>query len=422
METRLDRPWWEMLEVDVKSEINVALLTAGRDTHYAYGVATALIAKGICLDIIGGDGLESPLWNEKPYARFLNLRGDMREDASLPKKILRVLIYYVRLILYAAAARPKIFHILWNNKIETFDRVPLMLYYKCLGKKILLTVHNVNARTRDSNDTVLNRLTLKIQYRLADHLFVHTEKMKCELMKEFGVSASAITTIPYGINNAVPDTNLTPGEARHRLGIAKENRTILFFGNIAPYKGLEFLVRAFQQVASRGGNYQLIVAGAIKNCEAYWSGIQKMIKDDLPPTHVILKIEYIPDSESELYFKAADLLVLPYRHIYQSGVIFLGYSFGLPVVATDVGALREEIIEGETGFVCKPEDSADIARAIETYFSSDLYRNLTTHRHKIRKYALESHSWDVVGQLTVDVYAKLLGDRLFSGESEIVSR
>src|SRR6267143_1858818 len=173
-----------MSEVDVKSEIRVALFTAGRDTHYAYGVATALIAKGLSLDIIGGDNLESPEWHGKPFVRFLNLRGDMREDASLPKKISRVLIYYIRLILYAATAEPNIFHILWNNKFEAFDRVPLMFYYKLLGKKTVLTVHNVNARTRDSNDTWFNRLSLKIQYRLVDHLFVHTERMKRDLIEQ----------------------------------------------------------------------------------------------------------------------------------------------------------------------------------------------------------------------------------------------
>jgi glycosyltransferase involved in cell wall biosynthesis len=295
-----------------------------------------------------------------------------------------------------------------------------MLYYKLLRKKIVLTVHNVNAKKRDLNDTMLNRLTLKFQYRLADHLFVHTEKMKRELMEEFGVSASAITVIPFGINNAVPDTSLTSGDARRRLGMTKDDRTILFFGNIAPYKGLEYLVDAFRQVVTRSGNYRLIIAGNIKNCEMYWNDIQGMIKRDVKGGQILLKIEYIPDDETEVYFKAADLLVLPYRHIYQSGVLFLGYSFGLPVVATDVGALREEIIEGRTGFVCRPEDSVDMARAIETYFSSDLYKDLNNRRQEIRKYALERHSWDVVGQLTWNVYAKLLRDRLSDEGSRVV--
>ena len=87
------------------------------------------------------------------------------------------------------------------------------------------------------------------------------------------------------------------------------------------------------------------------------------------------RIEYIPDEETELFFKAADVLILPYTHVFQSGVLFLGYSFGLPAIAADVGNLKEEIIEGETGFVFKPQDSSDLAKTIR-YFNSELFRNL----------------------------------------------
>jgi hypothetical protein len=66
----------------------------------------------------------------------------------------------------------------WNNKFEYVDRTLLMLYYMLLGKRIVLTAHNVNARRRDSEDTRLDRLTLEAQYRSAAHIFVHTEKME----------------------------------------------------------------------------------------------------------------------------------------------------------------------------------------------------------------------------------------------------
>ena len=121
-----------------------------------------------------------------------------------------------------------------------------------------------------------------------------------------------------------------------------------------------------------------------------------------------MKTEFIPDEDTELYFKAADVLVLPYRYIYQSGVLFLAHSFGLPVLATDVGPFRDEIIEGRTGFICKPEDSTDLASAIERYFASDLYRDLDLNRDAIRDYVEARHSWEVVAQMTIEVYARLL--------------
>ena len=116
----------------------------------------------------------------------------------------------------------------------------------------------------------------------------------------------------------------------------------------------------------------------------------------------------MPDEETELYFKAADVLILPYTHVFQSGVLFLGYSFGLPAIAADVGALREEIMEGKTGFVFKPQDSSDLARTIRRYFDSELFRNLDDRRSEIKQYANERYSWEKVGEMTREVYRKLL--------------
>src|SRR5205823_1718334 len=150
--------------------------------------------------------------------------------------------------------------------------------YKVLGKKLVFTAHNVNTAKRDGNDSLLNRLTLKIQYRLVDHIFVHTEKMKAELFADCGIPESKVTVIPFGINNSVPDTDLSAAEARRRLGISESDKAILFFGAIRQYKGLEFLVDAFQRLAAKDKNYRLIIAGEPKRgTERYLSDIQMAI-------------------------------------------------------------------------------------------------------------------------------------------------
>jgi len=391
-------------------ELDIALLTGGFDRPYAYGLAMSLLSKGVRLDVIGSDEVDSPEMHTSPNLRFLNLRGGQRSDSKFTGKASRVLAYYARLIRYAAVARPKMFHILWNNKFQFFDRTLLMLFYKGLGKRVALTAHNVNQGRRDSNDSLLNRLTLRIQYRLADHIFVHTEKMKKELLEEFGVRERAVTVIRHPINDAFPDTDLTPAEAKRRLGLGDSEKTILFFGRIKPYKGVEHLLAAFQQRVTSDVNYRLIIAGELqKGNENYLEEIRKTIPREIERGQIILKVQFIPDEEMEVYLKAADVMVLPYNQIFQSGVLFLGYSFGLPVIATDVGSFREEIVEGKTGFLCKPADPADLARTIETYFASDLYRNLAKRRQEIRDYANVHHSWDAVAELTRNVYAGLLG-------------
>src|SRR5258707_920518 len=185
----------------------------------------------------------------------------VREDFGIARSVTAV---SPKVMHYAATAKPKIFHILWNNKFQLFDRTLLTLFYRLLGKKIFLTVHNVNAAKRDSKDTLLNRLTLRTQYRLAHHIFVHTQKMKLELCEQFGVRGARVTVIPFGINNAVPITSLSRSEARQRLGISADKKTILFFGRITPYKGLEYLISAFQRIIHHD-EFQLIVVGRPEN-------------------------------------------------------------------------------------------------------------------------------------------------------------
>ena len=390
--------------------ISVALLTGGSDKPYVLGLANELISKRVTLDLIGSDELDCPELRGKPFLNFLNLRGDQNPDVGFARKVHRVCAYYVKLFRYASSERSRIFHILWNNKrFEFFDRTLLILYYKLLGKRIVITTHNVNERKRDGSDTRLNRLTLRIQYRLADHIFVHTENMKVELVKEFGVPQARITVIPFGINNAVPNTTLTAAESKRRLGIRDKERTILFFGRITPYKGLEYLVTAFKQIANHGGNYRLIIAGKPEaGCGEYLRAIREASREYEQSERILFRSQFIPDDDTEVYFKAADVLVLPYRAVYQSGVLFLAYSFGLPVLAADVGSLKDDIVEGQTGFVFKPEDPNELAKIIEQYFASELYTDLSRRRPAIRAYATQRHSWDVVGQETVNVYARLL--------------
>jgi glycosyltransferase involved in cell wall biosynthesis len=387
----------------------VALLTASRDRPYALGLAAALISEGVAFDFIGGDAVDGPELHGNPLVNFLNLR-DQRDDAGLMRKMTRVLTYYFALIKYAVTTRSKIFHILWNNKFEFFDRTVLMLFYKALGKKIVFTVHNVNIRKRDGHDSWLNRLTLKIQYRLTDYIFVHTEKMKAELLSEFGGGAGEISVIPFGINSTVPNTSLTKTEARRRLGLNEGDKALLFFGNIASYKGLEYLIAAFSDLLRTDSSYRLIIAGKIKGPDHYWDQIQQAMNHTGARERIVERIEHIPDEETELYFKAADVLVLPYTHVFQSGVLFLGYNFGLPVIAADVGSLKEEIVEGKSGYIFNPRDSSDLAKKIQGYFASGLYRDLDLNRQAIQDFANERYSWSKVAVITTNIYSKLLNE------------
>ena len=323
-------------------------------------------------------------------------------------KAFRICRYYVRLLTYAATTRTPVFHILWNNKLEFFDRTILMLYYKCLGKRVVCTVHNVNILERDGGDDCLNRWTLKVQYHLADHLFVHTRLMKEELKRDFKIPEKRVSVIPFGLNDTMPRTTVTRAQARARLGLNPAGKVLLFFGNIAPYKGVEYLIEAFSSVHIDIPDSQLLIAGRAKGAERYWSQMQELIRPLQQSGALLVDHRYIPDEETELYFKSADVLILPYTHLFQSGVLSLSYSFGLPVIATDVGSLKEDIVPGETGVLCRPKDSAALADAIRSYFVSDLYAKLDKRRVDIREFAMDRFCWSRVASTSQSVYKSLL--------------
>lgn len=388
--------------------LSIVLLTGGSDKPYALGLASELARQGVAIDFVGSDELDCQEVHAIPGLRFLNFRGDQREQVGIATKVTRVAKYYGRLVSYAAATRMRILHILWNNKFEVLDRTVLMAYYRLLGKRVVLTAHNVNAAARDGRDSWINRASLRTQYRLSHHVFVHTDQMKRDLASDYGVTSDKISVIPFGINDTVPVTGLTPEQAKRRLGLAGTDRTLLFFGRIAPYKGLEHLIVAVAILAKTAGAVRLVIAGKVERGHGeYWRSIQEAIAHEGIGHLVVQRIAFIPDEELEHYFKAADAVVLPYVRIFQSGVPFLAFSFGVPVIATDVGSLREDVV-ADTGLLCRPADPVDLARTITRFFETEFSRDADARRERIRQFAMERHSWATVGERTKVVYTDLL--------------
>lgn len=396
-----------MNSVNSDTRVTVSLLTGGRDPHYALGLLHGLISCGYEVEFIGNDHMQGADIVRNRNVKYYNLRGDQSADAPLLEKIVRVVKYYLRLVKYAYKTDSKLFHILWLNKFTYLDMTLMNVYYKILGKRLIFTAHNINIGERDGNNSILNRLCLKFMYKTVDHIFVHTDKMRQQLAEGFGINTGKITVIPFGINNVMPRSALLPEQARHRLKVNKQEKVLLFFGNIAPYKGLEYLIPALAIIQKKHKAVKLIIAGKIKNCESYWAEIERLIKVQGLDEYIIKKIDYIPDEEVEVYFKAADVSILPYAYIYQSGVIFLSYSFGLPVVVTDVGSMKEDVIEGKTGFICKAKNADDLAEKINQYYDSNLYRELSSNRGKIIDYANGKYSWKSIAATTGAIYKKL---------------
>jgi D-inositol-3-phosphate glycosyltransferase len=388
-------------------EVKISLITGGAP-HYEQGLVSGLAEQPLEIDVIGGDELGATPVMHLPRVHFKNLHGTQNADSPFWLKLARVFRVYLRIICYSAMSRAKVVHIQWPYKFVFLDRTVLNLYYKALGKKIVFTAHNIDGDARDGTSSWSKRFSLRFLYRIVDHIIVHTDRMKSELVTDFGIRETKISVIPHGVMSAVPESSLDGAGARKLLKIGPDQRVVLFFGLITPYKGLENLVEALGQLRQEGRKLTLLVVGRIKECPEYWEKVRGMIERLGLVNDVITELKRVPDESVEIYFKAADVLVLPYRSIFQSGVLFLTYRFGLPLIATDVGSFKEDIIRGKTGFVCRADDSADMAKTINEYFDSDLFADLENKRREIREYAYDRYSWSRIGEMTRKVYEQVL--------------
>src|SRR5262249_22674504 len=153
-------------------------------------------------------------------------------------------------------------------------------------------------------------------------------------------------------------------EARTRFGLGETEKILLFFGQIAPYKGLDLLVDAMRSLGPGQQDCRLVVAGKPKvGFESYWQTVKTSTEDDRVRSRVVMLDKFIPDADVPVLFRAADAWVLPYREIYQSGPMSLAYRFGTPVVATRVGSFPQDVVPDVTGVLCQPDNPAELAAA-----------------------------------------------------------
>lgn len=193
---------------------------------------------------------------------------------------------------------------------------------------------------------------------------------------------------------------LDKNEAREKLGIETEKKVMLFFGFIRKYKGLDLLLESIRFLPDE---YLLIIAGEIYGSfEEYGS----LIKNYNLENKVKLFVRYINDSEVPLFFSASDVCVLPYKSATQSGIVGISYHFGLPVIATDTGGLREMIEPFNTGIIVREPVPNLISSAISDYFNLEMSAKF---RSNIEKYKQKAN-WETFANEILDLYKKIRKD------------
>ena len=258
--------------------MKIAIIWSGVENSYLVGLVSGLSKLShLEIDVIDSDNSIGKFDN-LTNVNFLNYRGSLDPRSNSFSKIKRILKYYLKLINYAYKTDSKILHIQWVNKFVLFDRTLLNLYYKSVGKKLIFTAHNINAKKRNNKDSFINRFSLKMHYKLVDQIIVHNNKMKEELIKEFSVSENKIKVVSFGINVKIPQIDVSKQQAINHLDLPMNKKYILFFGGIINYKGLDLLINAFKLILESDSEYHLIIAGAPREQE-YFLQIENLLKE-----------------------------------------------------------------------------------------------------------------------------------------------
>jgi glycosyltransferase involved in cell wall biosynthesis len=229
-------------------------------------------------------------------------------------------------------------------------------------------------------------------FRRGGRIIVHGEALRRQVVEMLGVPADRVHVVPH----------VAIGASTRPKANTDDGKTVLFFGRIWDYKGLEHLIKAEPAISSVVPDVKIVIAGRGDDFEKYR---RKMVHPDRFDVHN----RFITTSHRDELFSEASVVALPYIEATQSGVIPLAYSFAKPVVATRVGALEEAVEDGITGRLVPPAHSESLAAAI-----IDLLKNpATSHAMGAagRKKLDSEWSPKAVAYQTLDVYRRAIRDR-----------
>jgi len=266
------------------------------------------------------------------------------------------------------------------------QNVIVLFIARIFGLRRVVTIHDVDS-FKNNDSKVLKQ----IGFKLVSKFIVHNEFSLKELILK-GAFPSKISKIPHGnYLSFIKTLDYTPHNKKLKL---------LFFGQIKDVKGLEILILAMSNLKDRNTNVHLTIAGRPwGTSEAKYI---ELIQKHKLEKHISTHFEYIPNEKVETFFKESDVVVLPYKKIYQSGVLLLAMSYGRTTLSSDLDAFKEVVTDDETGFIFESESVNALANKI---ISISENVNLIP---QIRENALvmlkTKFNWNEIAKSTIETY------------------
>ncbi len=231
--------------------------------------------------------------------------------------------------------------------------------------QIVFICHNVVPH--DGGGVIDRRLALTV-LRSGDAFIVHSEQDRHRLHALLPTARIIKAQLPTYAELATHTSRLSIADVQREVGLPLDRPTLLFFGFVRPYKGLEYLIQALPLVLASMPIHLMVVG-------EFWTPVDfyRRYAEEYGVSDAVTMVNrYVPNEDLAPYFDLTDVVVLPYISATQSAVVQLAFGFGKPVITTRVGGLYELVQDGVTGLIVPPQDEVALAQAIISFFRTGI--------------------------------------------------
>lgn len=334
-----------------------------------------------------------PWWPANPYQillkQALNKLG-LRVIGNPPLSLLRLLIGRDGL---------DVVHVHWphgtyKTPLQFLHVLITLVAYRLVKNNVVWTVHELDAyeSLHPRRDAWFRSVVMK----LSRCLIVHGEHTRKVLIEQYGYRRP-IHVVRHPSYIGWYKDEVTREQARRKLDLPDDARVFLYFGYIKPYKGVEDLIRAFGQLPD--SNAVLYIVGKPLDVAIKHEVETLAASDPRIRTH----LAYITDDEIQYFFRAADVVVFPFRNTQTSGSLMLALSYGCPVIAPAIATLPE-YVGNDSGILFDPAKPGDLTRAITEAMHAPLAKMAVHARQRA-----ESLSWTDMAAVHDTVYQNTVG-------------
>ena len=332
---------------------------------------------------------------------LLNVVGQFQLP-RLPRRVLKLLesiLNLSALTIRFLLAPPDVIHVQFLPMLTS--RLPFDLWFVQLcrrrGSKIVLTVHDL--LPHNTGETY--RHTYYDLYQIADRIICHSNSIKLRLCSEYSIPEEKISVIPHGpffYDLPVPN----PEQALQSFELDPRKLLVLWQGIISPYKGVDLLLEAWKQVENSVGSACLLIAGTgpPELLEQIRGQIRHLVLE-----RVKLHPRFISTEELVALYRAADIVVYPYRAITTSGALATGLALGKTIAASNLAVFRELLTDRENALLVDLQSPGELGRAlIELLMDESLRQQLAKN---VQQMNFGEESWSSIGDKTIECYKSL---------------